>query len=395
MLRTACPICSEPGRALLRSIVLETPEGYPLANGFNVVTCASCGFAYSDTVASQDDYDRFYSKLSKYEDVEIGGGTGAHGRDAERAQDVCGQIQQIVTNPASRLLDIGCANGGLLGALKAAGFTNLLGVDPSPGCARNCTALHGVPAIEGSIFDAGLDIGKFDVVVMAQVLEHISQIGDVPPVLHSLLNPGGILYVEVPDARRYAELLLAPLQEFNTEHINHFTAEHLAYFFELNGFRRIAGGQRLTPLAAGDWGAAAFGFFTPASATAKSATPPSVEDELGDYIARSERWLSAIDDKLARDLEVVSSIAVWGAGQLLMKLLPLPSLRKIRLSAVIDRNRINHGQQYRGVKVSGPGALDGITDPIVIASAIQGAEIEAQMHDAGITNRIIRLAGKP
>ena len=41
--------------------------------------------------------------------------------------------------------------------------------------------------------------------------------------LTPLLKTDGLLYVEVPDAVAYTEYLYAPFQDFNTEHINHFS----------------------------------------------------------------------------------------------------------------------------------------------------------------------------
>ena len=47
------------------------------------------------------------------------------------------------------ILDVGCANGGLLEALRALGYSNLVGLDPAPACVDN-TWRRGFAARTGS-----------------------------------------------------------------------------------------------------------------------------------------------------------------------------------------------------------------------------------------------------
>ena len=51
-----------------------------------------------------------------------------------------------------------------------------------------------------------------------------------------MLAPNGLAYVEVPDAMRYVDCLVAPFQDFNVEHINHFSAASLTNALATNGF---------------------------------------------------------------------------------------------------------------------------------------------------------------
>ena len=50
--------------------------------------------------------------------------------------------------------------------------------------------------------------------------------------------PGGYLYLETPDATRYEDYLYAPFQEFNTEHLNHFSPQSLKNTARHLGFSR-------------------------------------------------------------------------------------------------------------------------------------------------------------
>ena len=82
--------------------------------------------------------------------------------------------------------------------------------------------------------------------VIAASFEHFIHLPAFPfaPVtvaianLRALLQEGGLLYVEVPDARRYAEQVNAPSQDFNCEHINHFSLQCLHNAFARHGSSR-------------------------------------------------------------------------------------------------------------------------------------------------------------
>ena len=55
--------------------------------------------------------------------------------------------------------------------------------------------------------------------------------------LKKLLNPNGIIYIEVPDANRYSNYYVVPFYYFDCEHINHFDINSLKNLFEDNEFK--------------------------------------------------------------------------------------------------------------------------------------------------------------
>ena len=104
----------------------------------------------------------------------------------------------------ARILDVGCAIGGMLAALKDLGYENLLGVDPSPACAEAAAEVHGVEVLTGTLANLPHVDRKFDLIVLSNILEHVR---DLKPALRRIcdvLAPGGMLFVQVPDASRFA-----------------------------------------------------------------------------------------------------------------------------------------------------------------------------------------------
>ncbi|MFM6900011.1 MAG: class I SAM-dependent methyltransferase, partial [Microcystis panniformis] len=161
-----CPICQEENGEILHTQNFVLPEGHPLSNGYDILCCDRCGFVYADTTVSQKDYDVFYAKLSKYEDKKTATGGGESPYDAARLQKTAECIAEFLPDKSVRILDIGCANGGLLGYLKKLGYNNLCGLDPSAACVENTKQLYGIEAYAGSIFAPPQDLGDFDVVIL-------------------------------------------------------------------------------------------------------------------------------------------------------------------------------------------------------------------------------------
>ena len=104
------------------------PAGHILADSYDVVWCGACGFAYADTAADQATYDRYYAAFSKYEDNKTSAGGGGSDWDSRRLRETADDIAGVVSNREARVVDIGCANGGLLAELRSCGFGNLLGI---------------------------------------------------------------------------------------------------------------------------------------------------------------------------------------------------------------------------------------------------------------------------
>ena len=205
-----CPVCGSKAVSVISEQRFELPEGHPLPVAWDVVSCPICDFSYADTAASQATYDYYYSEFSKYEHDATSTGGGATTTDRQRLEDTAALIAEVIGKDDS-ILDLGCANGGLLAAFKKLGFTALTGVDPSPVCAAT-TAKIGAEGLTGSLFDPPVDGRKFKAVILCHVLEHICDLQTAAEVLQGLVAADGYLYIEVPDASRYGGYSEAPAQ---------------------------------------------------------------------------------------------------------------------------------------------------------------------------------------
>jgi 2-polyprenyl-3-methyl-5-hydroxy-6-metoxy-1,4-benzoquinol methylase len=99
-------------------------------------------------------------------------------------------------NDRPRLCDIGCGAGALL--REMAPRFDVTGVDSSP-IAREICGRAGITVRDGTLPD-GLPFAdsSFDVVIVADVLEHVPEDGPSIRTLARLLKPGGVVIATVP-----------------------------------------------------------------------------------------------------------------------------------------------------------------------------------------------------
>lgn len=193
-----CPICSGHLRDKLFQQRFSILSAGSLMDGYDVVICKDCGFCFADYLPNQSSFDVYYREMSKYEHQDRSGQPS----DFETSQfpALAKEIKDHIPNRQSRILEIGCANGGLLNALKQIGYQYVFGIDPSPVCAQNAEQLYQIKVQTNSITDIKMDIGPFDFIILVAVLEHIKDLSEALAKIYDLLSPDGKLYIEVPDA---------------------------------------------------------------------------------------------------------------------------------------------------------------------------------------------------
>jgi SAM-dependent methyltransferase len=370
------------------------PDGYPLPAEYDVVVCGCCGFVYADPAATQSDYDRFYCDWSKYDDSATATGSGVSAYDAKRLAITAADIERALPSGAASILDAGCATGGLLTALRDRGFTTVAGLDPSPRCAAACHD-RGFEAYVGSIASAPAHMPKFDCIVFSHVLEHVYDIPAFFAAARKLLAPGGYLYLETPDATRYKDYLYAPFQEFNTEHINHFSPLSLENTARRFGFRPVLVERKVMQTAEDTLYPAAFGLFRDQNVRSES---PLISDKelpatIALYIQQSGEQMQRIDQHLARALTNTDRVILWGAGQLTMKLLRLPSLAQVKVEAIVDSNPTLRNKTLRGAPIVGPTKISTKAEstPLIIGTLLHADEIMDQIRRMGLRNPVLSL----
>lgn len=123
-----------------------------------------------------------------------------------RRRDLEPRVRLVAEQPGRRVLDVGCATGEFLDAMRAAGWI-VAGVEPAPWAADRALA-RGLPVWRATLRRSALPQASFDVVTMWDVIEHLSDPRDDLAAVRRALRPDGRLILTTPvldgwEARRF------------------------------------------------------------------------------------------------------------------------------------------------------------------------------------------------
>lgn len=121
------------------------------------------------------------------------------------------ELQAFVPTTARRILDLGCSSGAVGAALKARQQVEMVGIEIDPRyAARASERLDRVITADLDQLVAGTDLasdlGHFDFILAADVLEHLRDPWTVLRRASELLQPGGGALVSLPNVRHWEVL---------------------------------------------------------------------------------------------------------------------------------------------------------------------------------------------
>lgn len=390
-----CPVCGALAGEPLHRRAFVLPDGHPLSRGYTVVTCGVCGAAYATPLPDQAAYDRFYRDASKYADAATGTGSGAQAWDDRRLEETARALAALAPDTSTHIVDVGCGSGGLLRWFARLGYTNLTGIDPAPACAAATAAIPGVRGLAGSLFALPTLPEPAGLVVLSHVLEHVRDVGAAIDGLAAIVPAGGRVYAEVPNAAQYAEYLVAPFLDFNTEHINHFSVNTLRRLFASRGWKVAAFGTKaIASSPTARYPCAWVLAERSAAGTPAEEVPPdrALRTALSRYVTLSHALLAKVVARCEALGLASKEIVVWGTGQTTAILLAETPLGGAHIRAFTDSNPIQHGRTIAGAPVVPPDALRAWPEvPIVIGSLLHGGEIAEAIAARGLANPVIRL----
>lgn len=185
-----CPHLAVAGQAGPDGLVPTTTRfGTALAD---IVECANCGHGQLEIFPTDEELAAAYAEAESedYVDEEAG--------QRETARRVLARIDRHA--PDGPLVDLGCWVGFLLAEARERG-RRVIGVEPSGWAARYAREELYLPEIhETDLFAAPVAEGEFAAAVLGDVLEHLPRPGEALDRIGSLLAPGGVVCLVLPDA---------------------------------------------------------------------------------------------------------------------------------------------------------------------------------------------------
>jgi SAM-dependent methyltransferase len=378
-------------RVLFRQDFAAVDAATPVT-GYDVVVCSNCGGAYADGIPDQRTFDRYYREMSKYEYHQREGAESEF--DERRLALIAGIIAPHVQGPGARILDIGCATGRLLANLRDRGFANVNGLDPSPACAAAAARLYQIPVRTMTLAELGATGERFDFAILVGVLEHLRDLDEAFVHLRAILNPGGMLYVEVPDATAFVDWPNAPYQDFSTEHLNFFAPVSLEHAMLRRGFSRVFLERNHREQSYRTVMSNVSAVFRkeeviPAAVTLFDAdSGPALER----YIAACREVDQRLHERIDALVDSGRPFLVWGVGTHTTRLMATSRLPEANIVAFIESNARYQGKELMGHPIIAPPALMEHREPVLISSRVFQHEIAAQIRDdLGCSNELILL----
>ena len=210
---------------------------------YDVISCGVCGFRHvvplPDPAALEAAYREAYYSREKPDFL-------AHaGEDREwleiASRDRLEIFERLLPRGARRLLDIGSGPGFFLKTAKERGW-RVLGIEPSRQAAAHAREL-GVEVAEGFFnADTAPGLGRFDVVHLNNVLEHVPNPAQIIQLARELVPSGGLICLNVPNdfsSFQAAARINLSLREWwvaPPHHLNYFDFDSLSRLISRLGF---------------------------------------------------------------------------------------------------------------------------------------------------------------
>lgn len=276
----ACPVCEDTERDLLLGNLVD--NAFFVAPGrWSLYRCRHCASAYLDPRPSEASVGKAYgvyythtvdgsrdtrSRRSavRYLKMALTNGylNSRYGTQRQPATGLGVWVAKILPlrrqkrdaefrylpkpGPGQRLLDIGCGNGDFLANARDAGW-DVLGIDADPKAVA-VAKQRGLDVSVGRIDLLAGESGRFDAITVSHVLEHLHDPRQFIHVVHRLLKPGGVIFVDTPNiesrgAQRWGRNWrgLEP-----PRHLVLFSLEGLVGLLKAGGFENIETKRRTT-----------------------------------------------------------------------------------------------------------------------------------------------------
>src|SRR5579862_1741716 len=160
---------------------------------------------------------------------------------------VAAKISSLI-KPNAKVLDVGCGTGSVSEVIQKMTGAQIIAIEPDVERAAAARS-RGLNAFQGFLSEDFLEEhGPFDVIVFADVLEHLSNPAEMVSLARKGLAPNGSIVASVPNVAHWfvrVDLLRGRFDYrdcgiMDATHLRWFTRKTVVEFFERLGFRVTA-----------------------------------------------------------------------------------------------------------------------------------------------------------
>jgi SAM-dependent methyltransferase len=231
---TTCWICNSTNLHLVKkSDITENlnSDNFAITNSDYGKTgelskCADCGFIQC---TDKTDVIQFYEDLEDHEYEKT------RNERAIQERKLVQMIKEI--KPEGRFLDIGAGSGIMVEEALKLGY-DAIGVEPSKWL-QNIAVKRGLP-IHLGVFPSEEITGKFDVIALVDVIEHVNNPVELIQEISKALKEDGVLMVITPNVKSFvAKSLKWKWWHFRIAHIGYFDPKTLELLGENAGLKIV------------------------------------------------------------------------------------------------------------------------------------------------------------
>lgn len=233
----ACDMCGYTPAELVREEknIAITRKGAGSRVDVNVSICPNCGLVFLSPRMTSKEINLYYkNQLRRFAACERKN-FSENGR-LEQAAYLLKKYKASNKLPG-RIMDVGSFDGLFLSYFQNNGW-EVVGVEPDEESAEFARNEYGQKIITSNFEDVKSgETGRFDIISMSHVLEHIEHPKEFLHKARSLLNKDGYLFMQVPDM---SNPFISPFYSFfSFQHLYYYTPVSIASILKKGCFRTL------------------------------------------------------------------------------------------------------------------------------------------------------------
>jgi len=227
---STCPLCQD-----------DTLSALFLFQDTLVVRCSDCGLVMLNPQPNDEALATIYGEQyfigSDQDELRDQGNALKRGTAKLQLAEISTYMD---ASQPLRMLEVGCGLGNFLFEAQQMGF-EVQGIDVSPSAVASANETLGTACVRsGHLDQAGFDEASFDIIVLADVIEHVRDPKAFLKHVRTLIKPGGALFVAVPSLDSLsARLMGRHWMEYKREHLFYFNRQTIQRLITDCGFENL------------------------------------------------------------------------------------------------------------------------------------------------------------
>ena len=230
-----CPVCNSSSI----KPALTVKDHSVSKETFSIWECTNCSLRFTQDVPDETSIGNYYQSEDYISHSNTSKGLINQLYQKVRNHTLSQKADLIIshTTKKGKILDMGAGIGAFLNTMKNKGW-EIRGIEPDKGARQQAKELFDLELSSVEMFSQ-LNPGSFDAITLWHVLEHVHQLHDYIKRLKELLNPGGKIFIAVPnyestDSSIYNSWWAA----YDVpRHLYHFTPKTIQVLVEQHGLK--------------------------------------------------------------------------------------------------------------------------------------------------------------